>query len=89
MLDIVPISIKEPLCQGVEQDQPFPEVKEHLMKCLETRLDLDGVSFTDTESRWRTSTRPNGDEELDWTGIVEALTARALAWQSTGGKRHP
>ena len=27
----------------MEQDQPFPEVKEHLMKYLETRLDFDRV----------------------------------------------
>ena len=72
LLEMMPVSNTEASCQPVEQIQPFPEVKEHLMKYLETRLDFHGVRPVDTtnvgEHQLDQSSDESGDEEQDWIG---------------------
>ena len=68
----MPVSIAEALCQRMDQDQPFPEVKEHLMKYLETPPDFNGVRPVDTnhvgEHQLDQCSDENEDKELDWIG---------------------
>ena len=70
LLEMMPVSVTEMMVQRITPKQPFKEVKDLLLRYIETRQDFDGIKPMDVGALQEREENKDWeeDQELDWMG---------------------